>query len=108
MALLFDDTKMRRSMQRAVRCGANDDVVASVARHCGQAAGHVEAPHIALSPPHTTYNANTLALSCTHAHVHGQQPEVEILLQIEVPKGTEDSIDWMWVVVEDEGEREDF
>ena len=44
----------------------------------------------------------------THAHVHGQQPEVESMLQIEVPKGTEDSIDWMWVVVEDEGEREDF
>ena len=43
----------------------------------------------------------------THAHVHGQQPAVEIMLQIEVPKGTEHSIDWMWVVVEDEGEREE-
>lgn len=44
----------------------------------------------------------------THAHVHGAtQPAVEIMLEIEVPKGTEDSLDWMWVVVEDEGEREE-
>ena len=91
-------------MKRAVRCGANEDVVASVARHRGQAAGHVEAPHTALSPPHTT---QTLSRSHARARPRATQPAVEIMLEIEVPKGTEDSLDWMWVVVEDEGEREE-